>query len=250
MARANTKKKPAEKVGWQCSEEEAQRAMAVPWWNLGQLLLWAGLRDPESVAFASDDGGTLGKGKGNLVACVIAEWRWQGKTAEQQERWRRAAFDALRSMQIMTIGTLPGSHVPIEIPEIEWPSLDLNWDLREGANLVRIDSRSTPLYIAYEAVKVKRADALKVFPAPDAQPQPETVSSAPKKKGRGKGVGSLNTQDLPFVLETRKLCETGAAASPHAALQSIAKAQELPGTGTMDSRIDRLLRRYRTTYPD
>jgi hypothetical protein len=66
------------------------------------------------------------------------------------------------------------------------------------------------------------------------------------RPGRKKGQGSLDGIDSPLIEEMRGLLRAGSAASPEAAAKKV--AGKAHGTSTLESKVDRLAKRYRKRY--
>jgi len=154
-------------VEWHCPSEEVEAAMTETWWNLGQLILWIAFRDPIVVARSSDNSlsGPGGPNTGNIVAAVILENRFPGHTADQRAKHLEEARRALKTGSIKTTGLLQAEHIPREIPDTEWSSLDIEYGIAGIPGLVRIKDRGEIPSRTYDAVKVKRADVLVAYPA-------------------------------------------------------------------------------------
>jgi hypothetical protein len=75
--------------------------------------------------------------------------------------------------------------------------------------------------------------------------EPESTSEAtpPKKPGRKKGDGSYATLDLPILDEMKELISSHRAASPEEAARML--AEKAHGAGSLESKAERLAKRYR-----
>jgi hypothetical protein len=73
--------------------------------------------------------------------------------------------------------------------------------------------------------------------------QPTTEPKAANRPGRRAGQGSLAAIDAPLLVEMKRLIENLEAASPEEAARMVANSAH--GSGTIDSKAERLARRFR-----
>jgi hypothetical protein len=90
------------------------------------------------------------------------------------------------------------------------------------------------------AASIERAGKL------DANPG-QAISTAPKPRGRPKGVGGFHAADKELVAEMHRLIEAGEAEGRWDAAMKLADAAK--GGGTFDAKARRLLERYNEAYP-
>jgi hypothetical protein len=145
---------------------------------------------------------------------------------------------------------------PIEIPAHYWPHLKRADDRLTGKPILSDDNGRV-----YREVQFSRLDVKELWPmsacSPNVEPsvsgekggmplQPEIASevATPKKPGRKKGNGSYAAVDLPLLDEMKELISSHRAASPQEAARML--AGKAHGSGTLESKIERLARRYRS----
>lgn len=95
-------------------------------------------------------------------------------------------------------------------------------------------------------VRLRAADVFREFPAEPETSTADHVGQVDREKRRGgrrEGSGSYERLDKPLIDEMQGLIDQGKAVSPEAAAKMVtAKAY---GAGTIDSKIDRLAKRFR-----
>ena len=77
------------------------------------------------------------------------------------------------------------------------------------------------------------------------EPEGASEAATPKKRGRKKGDGSYATIDLPLLEEMKELILSHRAASPEEAARML--AEKAFGSGSLESKAERLAKRYRET---
>ncbi|MDI3563936.1 hypothetical protein [Bradyrhizobium sp. Arg816] len=141
----------------------------------------------------------------------------------------------------------------VEIPHYLWPRLRRAKELSGKALLAGPDR-------VYRDVRFSRLDVKALWPlaevtpaaqddglaAPaDAPPQTSAIRSEDQAKVRGRrpGQGSYASLDAPLLLEMKRLLAEGRAASAEEAARQL--AVRAFGAGTVDSKAERLARRFR-----
>jgi hypothetical protein len=136
----------------------------------------------------------------------------------------------------------------VEIPHHHWVRLRRTREPSGKAMLSGPDR-------IYRDVEFSRLDVKRIWPSIDrndraralndvpAKPPPE-----PKSRGRKPGEGSYKEIDAPRLLEMRELLLKGRAASPEEAARHVASRAH--GGGSVDSKAERLARRYRKDFAD
>ncbi len=127
----------------------------------------------------------------------------------------------------------PKSH-PFSAPVL--PEVD---ELEHGPVLVfRDDLEKWPF-----APKEESAESTAPSSEAAATSVPDAASTARQRRGRPSGSGSWADADAPLVDKMRELIEAGNAKSPNDAASKVAR--EARGSGTVESKITRLAKRYR-----
>ena len=134
---------------------------ADPYFNLGQLLLWAATRNPAYVDAASDRSGLYEPSYGLVAAAVqIEEQIPVGEGREELcEEIRQKAMEGV--LKGYDYGVTP----PRELPPHTWLKLEIVFESQSGIPFVRWRGHSS-IVPAYD-VRFSRTDALQSFPATD-----------------------------------------------------------------------------------
>ena len=240
-------------------------------WNLGQIIAWVETRSPFPVDALSDSTRYLARREHSMPAGLphfateFAERRSEASGLARGpspypsiDDVRRAV---LRSLQagLPSSGQRRGSFDREPIPRLEWADLTID-DSMAGEMTVRHRHGAAA---AWTDVRVLKHDVLSAFPvlatSPDAAPgdasaqasAPEAERTSPeaatrKPRGRRPGDGSYDRLDRPLLEEMKELIASGKAASAEEAAKLL--AGKAHGGGTLESKIDRLAKRYRAVH--
>jgi hypothetical protein len=109
-----------------------------------------------------------------------------------------------------------------------------------GSAWIYVSRASLETLVPVSAVTKERQSRIQL------EPTLETANNGRKaKRGRKKGVGSYEKLDRPIVEKMKKMLLSGKAASPEEAARKF--ADKAHGNGTIESKTERLAKRYRST---